>query len=75
MFVIVPEHVSSRIDKEESEESQNPFKLFYHSGTGEDEDTPEYEGSEDAPEEYFVLVFALNAKEGEEHQEDEEVIH
>ena len=55
----------SGIDEEESEESQYPFKLFYHSGTGEDEDTPEYEGSEYAPEEYFVLVFAFDAKEGE----------
>ena len=75
MFVIVSEHLSAGIDKEESEEPQYPFKLFYHSSTSEDKDAPKYKGSEDAPEEYFMLVFALNAKKGEEHQEDEEVIH
>ena len=75
LFIIVSEHLSSRIDKEESEESQYPFKLLYHSGTGKDEDTPQYKGSEDAPEEYFMLVFAFYTKKSEEHQEDEEIIH
>ena len=69
------EHLGTRIEQEYSEESQNPFKLLYHSCSGKDEDAPQHQGSEDAPEENFMLVFPLYAEEGKEHQEDEEIVH
>ena len=75
LFVAVAEHLETGVEQEQSEESQNPLEALDHGGTGEDEDAAQDECTEDAPEEHFVLVLALNAEEGEEHEEDEEVIH
>ena len=61
--------------QEQTEETQYPFKLFYHRSAGKDEDAAQYQGSKDTPEEHFMLVFPLNAKEREQHQEYKEIIH
>ena len=69
------EHLGTGIEQEEAEEAEHPLETLYHSSTGEDEDATQDEGTEDAPEEYLMLVFALYTEEREEHEEYEEIVH
>ena len=74
-LVVVTEHLGTGVEQEETKQTQNPFEALDHSGTGENKDTAQYQGSEDAPEQDFVLVFTLDAEEREQHEEHEEVVH
>ena len=69
------EHLDSCIDKESAKHAEDPFKLMDDGGTSKDEDTTQYQGTENAPEKNFVLIFPLDTEEGEEHQKYEKVIH
>ena len=69
------EHLDTRIDEENTKDAQYPLEALHHRRTCKDEDATQYQGTEDAPEKYFVLVFRLDTEEGEEHEEHEEVVH
>ena len=75
LLLLMGEHLRSRIEQEESEDAQHPFKALHHGHARKDKDAAQYQGPEDSPEEHLVLVFAFNAEEREQHQEHEEVIH
>ena len=75
IVVVMVEHLGARIEQEEAEEAQNPFETLNHCRTSEDKDATQHQGTKDAPEEYFVLVFALDAEEREQHEEHKEVVH
>ena len=75
LFVIVGKHLSTCVEQKQAEKSQHPLKTLYHRSSGEDEDTAQNEGSEDAPKQHLMLVFAVNPKEGEQHQEHKQVVH
>ena len=69
------EHLDACVNQEDSKEAKNPFEASDHRCTREDKDASEYQGAEDTPEEHLMLVFALDAEEGEQHQEDEQIVH
>ena len=76
LFVsLLAEHFDACIDQEYSENTEYPLKAHDQSRTREDKDAPQYQGAEDAPEQYFVLIFPLNTEEREQHQEYEQIIH
>ena len=63
LFVIMSEHLRSRIEQEQAKETQYPLKALNHRCTSEDKDATQYQGTKDAPEEHLVLVLSLYAKE------------
>ena len=56
-------HLETRVDKEDAEETENPLKTLDHRRTSKDKDTAQHQCTEDAPEKYLVLVFALDTEE------------
>ena len=75
LAVVVAEHFCAGVEEEQAKQPQHPLKPLYHRRTGKDEHAAQHEGSEYSPEQHFVLVLALYAEVGEEHEEHKEVVH
>ena len=75
LVVLMAEHLDTGIDQENTEDPKNPLEPLDDGSTGKDEDTAQDQSAEDTPEKHFVLVFTLDTKEGEEHEENKQVIH
>ena len=72
--LVVAEHLDARIEQHDAKECQDPVEAGNDRHAGEDEDAPKDEGSQDAPEEDFVLVFPFDTEIGKQHEKDEEVV-
>ena len=73
--VLMAEHLDTGINQENTKEPKDPLETLDDGCASKDEDTTQDQGTEDTPEKHFVLVFALDAEEGEEHEENKQVIH
>ena len=69
------EHFKACINEKDTKYTEYPFKLVDNSCTSENKNAAKHQGTENAPEKHFVLIFPLNTKEGEEHQENKKIIH
>ena len=74
-FLAMAEHLTASVEQEQAKETQYPLELLYRCCASKDKDAAQDQGTEDAPEQYFVLVFAFNTEEREQHEEHEEVVH
>ena len=63
LVILMSEHLDTCIDQENAKESEYPFKPRDDGRTGKDKDTAQHQCSEDAPEEYLMLVFPLDTEE------------
>ena len=72
---VVREHLAARIEQEQAEQAQHPLKPLDHRRTGKNKDAAEDQCSKNAPKEHLVLILPLDAKEREQHEEHEQVVH
>ena len=62
------------VDEEHTEHQQQPPEPADQRAAEDDEDRPQREGTEDAPEQHPVLVLQRDRQRGEQHRPDEDVV-
>ena len=65
LFVAVAEHFCARVEQKQAEQPQNPLESVDDGNACKDKNAAQDECAENAPKEHFVLVFAIDAEEGE----------
>lgn len=75
MIVPALEHLDARVNQEGTEDIDDPVEPVDEFGAGEDHYHSHYKRTHDAPEEHTMLVLLGNLEEGEDQQEDEQIIH
>ena len=74
LVAFVAEHLDTAEDKYDAEDGEYPAEASDQCSNGEDEDETHDDGTEDAPEEYAVVVFLVDAEADENHDHDEDVV-
>ena len=63
-----------RVEQERAEDVEDPVEALDQRDAGEDEDRPQHERAEDAPEQHPELVLPGHGEEREDHRPDEHVV-
>ena len=74
LIIIVREHLDAGDDQEGTEDVDYPVKLLDQCNAGKNEGGTHKQRPDDSPEKDLVLVLSRDTKEGEDHQEDEEIV-
>ena len=69
------EHLEPGEHQEGAKQEQDPLEGHDQCRAHANQDGPEHDDAEDAPEQHPVLVEAGNAEEGEDRGDDEDVVH
>ena len=72
--LVVAGDLPGRVEQERPEDVEDPVEALDEGHPGEDEDGPQHQGAEDAPEQDAELVLAGHGEEGEDHRPDEDVV-
>lgn len=69
------EHLDTAVDEYDAEGGEEPRELGHQCAESEDEDEAQHNGTENAPEEYAVVVFLADAETGEYHNHHEDIVY
>ena len=74
LIIVAGDHPDAGNDQEYSKDVDDPVKLLNEGDAGEDECRAHQKRPHDPPEEDLVLVLRRHPEEGEDHQEDKEIV-
>src|SRR5580692_10730898 len=71
---MLTKQLDSAVDEQRPENVGDPMKSLNQTDAHDNEDAPHHQGTDDSPEQYFVLVLRSDAKVAENQEEDKEII-
>ena len=76
LLIVLPfEHLGTAVKQYHAEDSQHPRELLHQRTQREDEDEPQHDGTQNAPEEHPVVVLLLDAEAHENHDHHKDVVY
>ena len=74
LVVAVADDLQAGVDEEDAEHQQQPPEPADQRAAEDDEDRPQGEGTEDAPEQHPMLILQRDRQRGEQHRPHEDVV-
>ena len=75
LVTLVEEHLHTAVNQYHTKDGQQPSELADEASKDKDEDKPEHDSTEDAPEEHPMIVLLLDAEGDENHNHHEDIVY